>query len=175
MDLRRFMMDICVRRYDELEKTLIGLTPEQLNYQPQPESNSIGWLVWHTTRSEDRMNGDLFGEDQLWVSAGWYLKFNRPPDQNDTGYGHTPAQVANFKAPAIKVLLGYARAVHERTLLYISNRLTEDDLERELVSPTLGTTNTVEQRILSTINDFQHIGQAGYIRGLLVGIGWYGR
>jgi hypothetical protein len=54
-------------------------------------------------------------------------------------------------------------------------RLTEKDLEREVASPTLGITMTVEQRILSTINDFQHIGQAGYIRGLLTGIGWYGR
>jgi hypothetical protein len=121
------------------------------------------------------MNADLFGEDQLWVSGKWHLKFDRPPDQKDTGYGHTPAQAAAFKAPAIKVLLDYARAVHERTLLYISTRLTENDLEREVVSPTLGTTNTVEQRILSTINDFQHIGQAGYVRGLLSGIGWYGR
>jgi hypothetical protein len=48
-------------------------------------------------------------------------------------------------------------------------------LEREVVSPTLGITTTVEKRILSSINDFQHIGQAGYVRGLLTGIGWYGR
>jgi hypothetical protein len=175
MNLRQFVMDICERRYQELEKTLTGLNPEQLDYQPGPESNSIGWLIWHATRSEDRMHAELFGEDQLWVSGKWHLKFNRPPDQNDTGYGHTPAQAAAFKAPSIQILLDYARAVHERTLLYISTRLTENDLEREVVSPTLGTTNTVEQRILSTINDFQHIGQAGYVRGLLSGIGWYGR
>jgi hypothetical protein len=53
--------------------------------------------------------------------------------------------------------------------------LTENDLEREVFNPTLKMTYTVEQRILSTINDFQHIGQAGYVRGLLSGIGWYGR
>jgi hypothetical protein len=175
MNLQYFLMDIYTLRYQELEHTLVGLTTEQLNYQPKPESNSIGWLIWHGTRSQDRMNADLFGEDQLWVSGKWYLKFNRMFDQKDTGYGHTPTQVANFKAPDTNTLLDYARAVHERTKLYITTRLTEKDLAREVVSPTLGTTNTAEQRILSTINDFQHIGQAGYVRGLLTGIGWYGR
>jgi hypothetical protein len=175
MNLKQFALDICARRYDELERTVIGLTTEQLHYQPKPESNSIGWLIWHATRSEDRMNADIFGEDQLWVSGQWYLKFNRLPDQNDTGYRHTPVQVANFKAPDAQTLLDYARAVHERTAVYITTRLNEKDLEREVVSPTLRMTTTVEQRILSTINDFQHIGQAGYVRGLLTGIGWYGR
>jgi len=59
--------------------------------------------------------------------------------------------------------------VHDRTGEYITTRLTENDLEREVFSPTLKMTYTVEQRILSTINDFQHIGQAGYVRGLLTG------
>jgi hypothetical protein len=175
MNLEKFVLDIYNRRYQELAQTVNGLTTEQLQYQPKPESNSIGWLIWHAARSQDRMNADLFGEDQLWVSASWYLKFNRLPDQNDTGYGHTPAQVASFKAPDARTLLDYARAVHERTVEYVTTRLTENDLEREVFSPTLKTASTVEQRILSTINDFQHIGQAGYVRGLQSGIGWYGR
>jgi hypothetical protein len=175
MDLRQFVLGINAHHYKELEQAVSGLTTEQLNYQPKPESNCIGWLIWHTTRSQDRMNADLFGGDQLWLSGNWYLKFNRLPDQNDTGYGHTPAQVTNFKAPDAETLIDYALAVHERTALYINARLTEDDLEREVISPTLKMTTAVEQRILSTINDFQLIGQAGYVRGMLTGIGWYGR
>ena len=175
MNLQKFVLDIYNRRYQELAQTVNGLTTEQLQYQPKPESNSIGWLVWHAIRTQDRLNADLFGEDQLWVSTRWYLKFNRTPDQNDTGYGHTPTQAANFKAPDSQIFLDYARAVHERTRAYVTTRLTEHDLEREVLSPSLKTTDTVEQRILSTINDFQHIGQAGYVRGLLTGIGWCGR
>ena len=175
MNLEKFVLDIYNRRYQELEQTVNGLTTEQLQFQPKSESNSIGWLIWHAARSQDRMNADLFGEDQLLVSASWYLKFNRLPDQNDTGYGHTPAQVASFKATDAQTLLDYAPAVHKRIVEYVTTRLTENDLEREVFSPTLKTTSTVEQRILSTINDFQHIGQSGYVRGLQSGIGWYGR
>lgn len=175
MELKQFVQGIFDRLAAELEMAVTGLTPEDLNHQPRPESNSIGWLIWHATRSQDRMNADLFGEDQLWVSAKWHAKFNRSPDQKDTGFGHTPAQVAAFRAPGAQTLLDYARAVYERTRIYITTRLTETDLQREVKSPTLGTTATVEERILTTINDFQHIGQAGYVRGMLKGKGWYGR
>jgi len=175
MELKQFVLDIYTRRYQELEQTVTGLAPEELSYQPRPESNSIGWLIWHATRSQDRMNADLFAEDQLWVSGQWHAKFNRPPDQKDTGYGHTSEQVAAFRAPGAQTLLDYARAVCERTRVYITTRLTEADLQREVKSPSLGTTTAVEERILMTINDFQHIGQAGYVRGMLKGKGWYGR
>ena len=175
MELKQFVQGIFDRLAAELEMAVTGLTPEDLNHQPRPGSNSIGWLIWHTTRSRDRMDADLFGEDQLWVSGQWHVKFNRSPDQKDTGFGHTPAQVAAFRAPGAQTLLDYARAVYERTRIYITTRLTETDLQREVKSPTLGTTATVEERILTTINDFQHIGQAGYVRGMLKGKGWYGR
>ena len=175
MNLRQFVLDIYDLRYQEMEKAITGLTPDQLNFRPKPESNSIGWLIWHAARSQDRMNADIFGEDQLWVSAKWHVKFNRLPDQKDTGFGHTPMQVAAFNTPDAFTLLDYARAVYEHTKSYVTTRLTEDDLQREVKSPTLGTTATVKQRILATINDFQHIGQAGYVRGMISGIGWYGR
>ncbi len=121
------------------------------------------------------MNADLFGEDQLWVSAKWHTKFNRLPDPKDTGNGHTPEHVQAFCAPDAQTLLDYYHAVFEKTKLYINTRLSEIDLQRDVYSPTFKTTTTVEQRILGTINNFQHVGQAGYVRGLLSGIGWYGR
>jgi hypothetical protein len=44
-----------------------------------------------------------------------------------------------------------------------------------IVSPSLGTTSTVEGRTMGTIYNFQHVGHSGYVRGLMKGIGWYGR
>lgn len=175
MELKEFIRDIFTRLTSEVELVLDGLTPEDLNTLPKPDSNSIGWLIWHATRSRDRMNADLFGEDQLWVSEKWHSKFNRPPDQKDTGYGHTLEQVAAFRASDSKTLLNYYRTVNKRTEEYIKNHLTEDDLGRQVWSPTLESTATVEGRLISCICDATHIGQAGYVRGLLKGKGWYTR
>jgi DinB superfamily len=175
VELKEFMLDVFARLTSELQLVLEDLTSEDLNTLPKPDCNTISWHIWHATRSRDRMNADLFGEDQLWVSEKWHIKFNRPPDQKDTGYGHTSAQVAAFKAPDSNTLLNYYRAVHKRTVEYIKTRLDETDLNRNVWSPTLETKGTVESRLISCIYDFAHVGQAGYVRGLLKGKGWYSR
>ena len=175
MEYQQFILDIYIRLHRELTTVLKGLTEQELNYQPTPQSNSIGWLVWHTIRSQDRMNADLFGEEQLWIREKWYAKFNRNPDPKESGVGHTPEQVAAFHAPEAQIYQDYYQAVFERTREYITTRLSPADLERAVVSPTLGNTSTVEARLIGTIYNFQHVGQAGYVRGMLKGIGWYGR
>ena len=60
-------------------------------------------------------------------------------------------------------------------LKYTLTRLTEK-ISNGNGKPNLGDNDHNEQHvILSTINDLQHIGQAGYVRGLFDGIGWYWR
>jgi hypothetical protein len=169
----QFVLDVFLRLRNELELVLEGLTVEELNHQPEPRSNSIGWLIWHSIRSQDRMNADLFAEEQLWISEKWHAKFNRQADPKDTGVGHSIVQVADFRAPDVQTYLQYYQAVFARTREYILTRLSSTDLEREVVSLTLGITTTVELRLIGTINNFQHIGQAGYIKGMLKGKGWY--
>jgi hypothetical protein len=175
MKLQEFTLDIFSRIQQELEQVLNGLTAEDLNYQPKRESNSIGWLIWHSTRSQDRMNADLLGEEQLWIRDKWYARFNREPDPRDTGVGHTTEQAAAFCTPDSQTLLDYYHAVFKRTREYLTKRLSEAELKREVKSPTLGTTDTAEARLIGVINNLQHIGQAGYVRGMLKGKGWYGR
>jgi hypothetical protein len=172
--LQEFLIATFARLQSELEQVLDGLTPDDLNYRPGPDSNSIGWLVWHSTRSQDRMNADLFSEDQLWVREKWYVKFNRAPDQKDTGMRHTSEQVAAFRTPDSATLLDYYRAVSVRTREYLNTRLSAADLSRQVWSPTLESSATVEARLIRVVNNFQHIGQASYVRGLNKGKGWYG-
>lgn len=174
MKYEQFVLDIYARLFHEAELVLKDLTEEELNYRPGPQSNSIGWLVWHTARSQDRMNADLFGEEQLWIRDQWYLKFNRELDPKDTGFGHTAVQVAEFRAPDALTCLNYYQAVSTRTREYILTRLSPSDLEREVFSQSLGVARTVEVRLLMTINNLQHIGQAGYVKGMRKGVGWYG-
>jgi hypothetical protein len=175
MEYVQFLVAIYSRLYNELAQALQDLTAADLNYQPGAGLNNIGWLAWHTIRSQDRMNADLFGEEQLWIREKWYARFNRQPDPRESGYGHTAQQAAEFRAPDVLIYLEYYRAVAARTQQYLTTRLTPADLERQVISPTLGTTNTVAERLSGTINNFQHVGQAGYVKGMLKGFGWYGR
>jgi len=176
MAWQQLIMDIFTRISEELERVLDGLTVDDLNQQPRPDCNSIGWLAWHLTRSQDRNMSEIAGEEQLWIKGKWHARFNRSPDPAETGYGHSTGDAAAFLSPDSATLLEYHRAVLEEIKRYISNNLSEGELERESYSPTLDNTNLVGRRLPGVINDsLQHVGQAAYVRGLLKGKGWSSR
>ena len=157
-----------------LEKVLDGLTQDDLNQQPHPDCNSMGWLIWHLTRVQDDYIADFMGEEQLWLSDGWHARFNRPPEPKDVGFGHSSEDVAAFESPDVGTLLEYHRAVLERSKRYIVT-LSTADLDRELNEPWYQPLPTVGVRLVSVMSDnLQHAGQVAYLRGLLKGKGWWG-
>ena len=146
-----------------LERALEGINQDALNQQPDPDCNSMGWLIWHLTRGQDAMISSLAQKEQIWINDGWYTKFNRLSDSRDTGFGHSSEDVAAFKSPDVETVLGYHRAVLEQTKDYLTN-LPEPDLNREIIGriPTLGA------RLVAILSDnLQHAGQVAYLRGLL--------
>ncbi len=172
MEWNDMLSDGYNRIVDVMERVLKGLNEEDLNWQPSPDCNSIGWLAWHLTRQQDAQISSLAGEEQLWTKDGWHAKFNRPSDPRDVGFGQTPEQVAAFKSPNVDTLLAYNKAVVERSKAYF-NTLSKTDLDRELNEPMFQPLPTVGVRLISIMDDsVLHAGQAAYIRGLRQGRGW---
>jgi hypothetical protein len=174
MKWQQIVLDSYWRQAQELEKVLEGLTEEDLNRQPAPDCNSIGWLAWHVVRGIDRNMSELMGKEQLWMKDKWHARFGRKPDLAETGYGHTGEQASSFQSPDAGVILEYQAAIMNRVEDYIKNGLTESDLAREVYSPTLKSTRTVEEVLVGQFwHCMHHVGEAGYARGLLKGKGWY--
>jgi hypothetical protein len=162
--------------FQEMEKVLEGLSIDDLHKRPSLGANPIGWLCWHVIRSCDRLLGDVVLGKQLWISAGWNRKFNRAPDPNDTGKGHSLATVDALFIPSTGTLVDYARTVKAPLLAYLE-KLTNQELSKEYPSSqNPGTTRPVYPRITGILShNLQHIGEANYVRGILKGHGWYGR
>jgi len=162
--------------FEEWEKVLNGLTLEDLKKRPSPGANPIGWLLWHCMRSSDRFLGDVILGQQLWIKDGWHKKFNRPADFNDTGVGHTDAQVDALYIPDVKTLENYEKAVKAPFEQFI-DKLTEKDLDKEFpLSQTPGATRALNARLSGQLaHNYPHIGAASYARGIIKGQGWYGR
>lgn len=169
MDWQQLFINAYGRVTQVLEQATEGLTVEELNTQVRPDCNSIGWVAWHLTRVQDRAMADLSGEEQLWIKDGWHLKFNRPPDGKDTGFGHASEDVAGYKSPDVPTLMAYHHAVAERSKQYLSS-LSETDLDREFDNPR---SPTYGARLVAVISDnLQHVGQVAYVRGVVQGKGW---
>jgi len=171
MALKEFIQRCLDQHYNSLVRSVEGLTQRELSWRPDPQSTSIGFLVWHYGRTLDRwIHTRLQGVLQLW-EQGWAGQFERmPPDPNDTGYGFTFEQLEAFKTPSASALLGYAQAVKDRAAEFLE-ALDDDTLERVMTDNPRGgqiTLATVFQQQIWEFN--QHGGQIAYLRGLQRGI-----
>jgi uncharacterized damage-inducible protein DinB len=172
MDPSALLLDAFGRIAEIMDTCLDGLSPDQLTFRPAEQANSIGWLAWHLTRVQDDHVADLTGQPQAWIEQGWYARFDRPADEDDTGFGHSAEQVAALQPASAQLLLAYYHAVHDRSLAYLRG-LQPADLDRELDEP-WDPPVTVGVRLVSVIGDcLEHGGQMAYIRGLLEARHWF--
>jgi DinB superfamily len=167
MEWRELVVDGYDRLPELMEEVLGRVSVADLDRQPHPDGNSLGWTAWHLTRVQDSQIADLMAKEQLWTRDGWSEKFHRPADPEDTGYGHNAAQVRAFRSPSVKTQLDYLRRVTERTRRYLAT-VTPSELDRTLDEPWFRPLPTVGVRLVSILADcHQHAGEASYIRGWL--------
>jgi uncharacterized damage-inducible protein DinB len=165
MTSAELLADFFGRTRDILHRVVDGLSRDQLSARLDSEANSIGWLLWHLTRIQDDHIAAVAGTEQVWTSGGWAERFGLTLDPADTGFGHTPSQVAEVIVDA-EPLREYYDAVHAVTLECVA-RLTDDDLDR-VVDERWDPPVTLGVRLVSiVVDDVQHVGQAAIIRGIL--------
>ncbi len=163
--VRELLRDEFGRIRELVAEVCDGLTLEQATTCPTPETNSIGWLLWHLTRIQDDHICGITGQQQVWTADGWYDRFDLPFEPEAHGYGHDSVQVAQVRVEP-ELLDGYHAAVHERTLQYVDT-VDADGLAR-VVDDSWDPPVTASVRTVSVVSDcLQHVGQAAYVRGLL--------
>ncbi|OIK26277.1 mycothiol transferase [Streptomyces malaysiense] len=166
MHAKDILIDGYGRIREEVHDTVGGLGPDELHQRPAPGANTVAWLVWHLTRVQDDHVADAFGLDQVWLSDGWEERFGLDLPRADTGYGHTPAEVAKVRVTDAGLLTGYYDAVHEQTLGALRS-LAAKDLEG-VVDERWDPPVTLGVRLVSVLSDdLQHVGQAAYLKGLV--------
>ena len=144
-----------------------GLDDAALTRRPGEEANTIAWLVWHLTRVQDDHVAEVAALEQVWTAQGFVDRFGLPFDAADTGYGHSHEEVAAVRASAAD-LVAYLRATHEQTAGFLAG-LSDSDLDR-IVDERWDPPVSLGARLVSVLgDDWQHLGQAGYARGLLTG------
>jgi uncharacterized damage-inducible protein DinB len=163
---RDLLVDAFDRIRDTTTRVLHGLTDEELTFRATSDANSIAWLVWHLTRVQDDHVADAAGTEQVWTTGGWFEEFGLPFDAEATGYGMSSDEVGAVRGIAAERLAAYHVAVHDRTVAYLG-RLADADLDR-VVDEAWDPPVTLAVRLVSVVSDdLQHVGQAGFVRGLL--------
>jgi uncharacterized damage-inducible protein DinB len=166
MDAIGLLQDAFERVTGSVHAAVEGLSDEDLVWRPDPEANTIGWLVWHLTRIQDDHLADITDREQVWATGDWAPRFDLPEGSMDHGYGHTSEQVAALQPESADVLLAYHDAVASAIAddLVTLDEAALDRVIDERWDPPV----TVAVRLVSVVDDaMQHTGQAAYVRGLL--------
>jgi hypothetical protein len=182
------MKELIQNGLDEVKRvhnrTLDGLTSAELKWQPRADANSIGLILFHSIRGEDRMIHMIQGKPQLWESEKWYQKFNKTID--DGGAHYTAEQVAAFVVPELKELIAYAEEVRKETLEYLKGLKPKDfDKKVNLPPPPIPAAKPagsptpprppfnpiVGSILVHVVTELSgHAGEISYIRGLQRGM-----
>ena len=171
MALKEFIERCLDQQNAALENALEGLSPQELSWRPDPQCMSIGFLVWHLTRSQDFLVQTVAkGAPELWEGE-WANRFNRTPaGPSDDGFGFLAEQLEAFHVPPISTLRGYIAATRTNALEHLRG-LDDATLESVRVSGPYGgqlTLASVYQQMIWELN--QHGGQIAYLRGIQRGI-----
>src|SRR3954468_18791107 len=97
MDIPELLLETFGRVPPLARDAVEGLDASRLCEMPAPGANSIAWLVWHTARVQDHHISELVDSEQLWVASDWAQRFGLDADPDNTGYGHTPSDVARVR------------------------------------------------------------------------------
>ena len=162
MDSTAFITDCLAQVHLRPMATCYDLSSEQLVWRPAPTANNIGFILWHLVRNEDARvtNTGKLGAD-LWATGIWHEKFGQPATAPDPG---DRMGLRALAIPSLAVLVGYAEAVHQRTLGYLAV-LTPDSLDKLPDPARLEYDVSGSLRHLITHKNNHH-GQFDYLRGL---------
>jgi len=117
------------------------------------------------TRIQDDHVAEVAGVEQIWTAKDWAARFELPFSVDDTGYGHSSADVGAVRVDDANVLTGYYNDVHEQTMRFVET-VRDADLDR-IVDEAWDPPVSLGVRLASVIaDDLQHVGQAAYVRGL---------
>ena len=162
------------RNWSMVGRALEDVDDVILRSQPNNQSNSMGWLLWHMIRIVDRfVHPGCQGSPQLWIKDNWYNNFGLDDDINNTGIGWNEEQVTAWDLPAKNLLVGYYEAVNAAAREYIQP-LSAVDLDRQIPAARPPDTVSIGSRLGVVVYDnCVHGRQIAYLRGYYKGMGWF--
>jgi hypothetical protein len=157
------------RLHDALDKSLDGLTSEQLHMVPagHPKANTIAWNLWHYARTEDNVVRFVLQNRRptVWVEGGYPERLGLHPAAQGTGMSAAEAQA--LRITDVPLFADYLKKVWASTEAYVPS-LTASDLDRKIALKFVGEMPLA--RVLALVgvtHGFTHFGEIELARTLV--------
>ena len=157
------------RLHDALDKSLDGLTSDQLHMVPagHAKANTIAWNLWHYARTEDNVVRFVLQNRRptVWVEGGYPERLDLHPAAQGTGMSTAEAQALRIKD--VPLFAEYMKKVWASTEAYVPS-LSPGDLDRKVALKFVGEMPVA--RVLALVgvtHGFTHFGEIELARTLV--------
>ena len=155
--------------FEKLNKTLDGLSKDELIWRPTLESNTIDWMVWHMARVEDNwVNGQLRKSETIWDRDSWAKRIGVEEPSN--GFGQSAEDIRAMPSFDVPLVMEYYKVVREETRAYFVNEMEESDLSKKITHPRYDPVTYAWVLGHLLCEEAEHLGQIEYLRGMMRGL-----
>ena len=156
--------------WEWMERYVDGLTQAEIEFRPNDQCHSIGFILWHYGRALDMWVQSLAKQKPQLYETGWAERLGFQPEPMNVGFGYTEEDLANWTCPGKNLLLEYANAARGNLLEFLS-RHDDTSLVETTMTNRRGETIAIGDMFRMLIWEVnQHGGQAGYLRGMQRGL-----
>ena len=114
MALKEFIQASFDNNWDWLVRYVDGLTQDEIEFTPNEQCHSIGFIVWHYGRALDMWVQSLAKQDQQLYEREWAERLGFAPEPMNVGFGYTVEDLVNWKCPDKALLMEYADAAPQQ-------------------------------------------------------------
>ncbi len=156
--------------WEWMERYVDGLTQAEIEYRPDDQCHSIGFILWHYGRALDMWVQSLAKQESQLYETGWAQRFGFKPEPMDVGFGYSAEDLTNWTCPDKPLLMEYANDARANLLEFLS-RHDDASLSETTMTNRRGETMAIGDMFRMLIWEVnQHGGQAGYLRGMQRGL-----
>ncbi len=171
MALREFIKGSFDSNWEWMERYVDGLTQAEIEYRPNDQCHSIGFILWHYGRALDMWVQSLARRGAQLYETEWAARLGFAPEPMDVGFGYTAENLSNWRCPDKALLIEYANAARANLLGFLEEH-DDASLTTTTMTNRRGETMAVSDMFRLLIWEVnQHGGQAGYLRGMQRGLG----
>ena len=171
MTLQELIKQSFDTHWEWMERYIDGLTQAEIEYRPNDQCHSIGFILWHYSRALDMWVQSLARRDPQLYEQEWAARLGSQPEPMDVGFGYGPEELNNWRCPDKDLLVEYADAARTNLLDFLSSHDDASLVNTDMTNRRGETIKLVDMFRMLIWEVNQHGGQASYLRGMQRGLG----
>ncbi len=170
MALQEFIKESFDNHWEWLLRYVDGLTQDEIEFVPNEQCHSIGFIIWHYGRALDMWVQSLARQQPQLYEREWAARLGFAPEPMNVGFGYSVNDLASWRCPDKALLMEYADAARSNLLDFLSQHDDNALVNTQMANRSGETISLADMFRMLLWEANQHGGQASYLRGMQRGL-----